>query len=50
MYLQIKIILILKKFFRLISTDLPLQVVADNTDLALYEVEKLKKQIDEGKI
>ncbi len=24
--------------------------IADNTDLALYEVEKLKKQIDEGEI
>lgn len=32
------------------NTDLPLQVVADNTDLALYEVEKLKRQIDEGKL
>lgn len=32
------------------NTDLPLQVIADNTDLALYEVEKLKKQIDEGEI
>ena len=32
------------------NTNLPLQVIADNTDLALYEVEKLKKQIDEGEI
>ena len=32
------------------NTNLPFQVIADNTDLAVYEIEKLKKQIDDGEL
>ncbi len=32
------------------NTNLPLQIIADNTGLALYEVEKLKKQIEDGEL
>ena len=32
------------------NNNLPFQVIADNTDLAVYEIEKLKKQIDDGEL
>jgi len=32
------------------NTNLPFQVIADNTDLAVYEIEKLKKQIDDEEL
>ena len=32
------------------NTNLPFQVIADNTDLAVYEIEKLKKQLDDGEL